>query len=118
MLLNALARSGQHAELVHVKLQHPASRPAMLPRYHGMLGNYNHDQYYDGHGHTYGVGPYGAHPHQQPYPIHDPYWYERKPLQPSPLPTMHYPYYASTSSFAFDDHRPPITRYDIIISFQ
>lgn len=117
MLLNALSKSGQHAELVRVKLQHPASRRRAIPPQHAMMSDY-----YYGHdgllmNDAYGVGSYGS--HHRPYPIHDPYWYERRPLQPPPLPSMHYPqYYTSPSSFAFDNHHPPLIRYVIRRSSQ
>lgn len=107
MLLHALGRSGQHAELVRVKLQHPASRPAIPPR-HSIMSS-GHDGLLMNHAYDYGT-------HHRSYPIHDPHWYDRKPLQPGPLSTMHHPYYTSTSSFGFDNHRLPLIRY-VIISY-
>ncbi|KAK1405226.1 heavy metal-associated isoprenylated plant protein 33-like [Heracleum sosnowskyi] len=79
MLLYALGKAGQHAELLRVKLQHPSLRY-----------NHNSHHYYGAHGlgmtDMYG---YGGHYHQ-PYPIHDPYWYSRNIQDP-----YHYPHHAN-----------------------
>ncbi|XP_074369231.1 heavy metal-associated isoprenylated plant protein 36-like [Apium graveolens] len=93
MLLYALAKAGQHAELLRVKLQHPSI-------------SYNNNSYYGlGMADMYGMAsPYGSHYHQ-PYPIHDPYWYSRNihdPYDYSHQANYHRRYpYRSTSSFGF-----------------
>lgn len=106
MLLYALAKAGQHAELLRVKLQHPSL-------------SYNNNSYYYGDNglgmpDMYGMAsPYGSHYHQ-PYPIHDPYWYSRNIQDPhhySHHANYHRRYpYRSTSSFGF----API-RYEFLI---
>lgn len=90
MLLQALAKAGQHAELVRVKLQHPS------------LSYSNNPYYY--YGDNAALSPYGGHYHR-PYPIHDPYWYSRKLHDPYHYSHhanyyRRYPYH-STSSFGF-----------------
>lgn len=97
MLLYALAKAGQHAELLRIKLQHPSLSYSSNPYYYGDHGL--------GMADMYGMAsPYGSHYHQ-PYPIHDPYWYSRKiqdPYHYSHHANYHRRYpYRSTSSFGF-----------------
>ncbi|KAL8131429.1 hypothetical protein AgCh_007387 [Apium graveolens] len=107
MLLYALAKAGQHAELLRVKLQHPSI-------------SYNNNSYYGlGMADMYGMAsPYGSHYHQ-PYPIHDPYWYSRNihdPYDYSHQANYHRRYpYRSTSSFGFAPIRKKSKRFQLVL---
>lgn len=113
MLLYALAKAGQHAELLRVKLQHPSL-------------NYNNNPYYYygdnalGMTDMYGMASsYGT--YNQPYPIHDPYWYSRKLHDPSHYSHhsnyyRRHPYRISTSSFGFAPLRYDELYYSFILT--